>query len=142
MSTDELPALLLVEDDPVLGPLTVQLLEERYRITLAPDGQTGLHLGLTGDWDVMIIDRGLPVMDGAALIRALRKQGVRTPVLILTALGASEEKVEGLDAGANDYVTKPFDAAELAARLRALTRTFQEPLSNRHRWRLGLRPGC
>jgi two-component system response regulator QseB len=118
------PSLLLVEDDVVLGPLIAELLEPDYRITLATNGQDGLHLALTQTWDAMVIDRGLPVMDGIALIGALRSKGVSTPILILTALGDTDEKVRGLDAGANDYMTKPFDAGELAARLRALTRTF------------------
>lgn len=118
------PALLLVEDDGVLGPLIAELLDPDYRITLAVNGQDGLHLALTQTWDAMVIDRGLPVMDGIALISALRSKGVSTPILILTALGETDEKVRGLDAGANDYMTKPFDAGELAARLRALTRSF------------------
>ncbi|WP_427131185.1 response regulator transcription factor [Pseudarthrobacter sp. S9] len=124
MTTADRPSLLLVEDDAVLGPLIAELLETDYRIRLVANGQDGLHLGLTETWDVMVIDRGLPVMDGITLIAALRSKGISTPILILTALGDADEKVRGLDAGANDYVTKPFDAAELAARLRALTRTF------------------
>jgi two-component system response regulator QseB len=118
------PSLLLVEDDVVLGPLIAELLEPDYRIRLAVNGQDGLHQALSQPWDVMVIDRGLPLMDGIALISALRSKGVSTPILILTALGATDEKVRGLDAGANDYMSKPFDAGELAARLRALTRTF------------------
>jgi two-component system response regulator QseB len=124
-TADGRPSLLLVEDDVVLGPLIAELLEPDYRIRLATNGQDGLHLALTQAWDVMVIDRGLPLMDGTALISALRSKGVSTPILILTALGATDEKVRGLDAGANDYMTKPFDAGELAARLRALTRTFK-----------------
>jgi len=124
MHTNERPQLLLVEDDPVLGPLTAELLAMDYDVRLAADGQTGLHLGLTGAWDVMVIDRGLPVMDGVSLVQALRHQGVTTPALILTAWGATAEKIQGLDAGANDYMTKPFDAGELKARLRAISRTF------------------
>ncbi|BCW71572.1 response regulator transcription factor [Arthrobacter sp. NicSoilB8] len=124
MTTADRPSLLLVEDDGVLGPLIAELLEPDYQVRLVTDGRDGLHLGLTQAWDVMVIDRGLPVMDGIALIAALRSKGIATPILILTALGDAGEKVRGLDAGANDYVTKPFDAAELAARLRALTRTF------------------
>lgn len=116
--------LLLVEDDPLLGPLTAELLAADYRVTLATDGQRGLHLALTGAWDVMVIDRGLPVMDGVALIKALRSKGIATPALILTAFGATLDKIEGLDAGANDYMSKPFDAGELRARLRAISRTF------------------
>jgi two-component system response regulator QseB len=123
-TADARPSLLLVEDDAVLGPLIAELLEADYRIRLAVNGQDGLHLALAQDWDVMVIDRGLPVMDGVTLIKALRAKGISTPILILTALGDTDEKVRGLDAGANDYVTKPFDAGELAARLRALTRTF------------------
>ena len=111
MTTADRPSLLLVEDDAALGPLIAELLDPDYHVRLVTNGRDGLHVGLTGAWDVMVIDRGLPVMDG-------------TPILILTALGDAEEKVRGLDAGANDYVTKPFDAGELAARLRALTRTY------------------
>lgn len=125
-TADGRPSLLLVEDDAVLGPLIAELLEPHYRIRLASNGQDGLHLALTQAWDVLVIDRGLPVMDGIALISALRSKGVTAPILILTALGATDEKVRGLDAGANDYMTKPFDAGELAARLRALTRTFAQ----------------
>jgi two-component system, OmpR family, response regulator QseB len=124
MTLDDLPSLLLVEDDAVLGPLVAELLGADYRIRLVANGREGLHLGLTEPWDAMIIDRGLPGMDGVELIAALRSQGIATPILILTALGSTEDKVRGLDAGANDYVTKPFDADELSARLRALTRDF------------------
>lgn len=124
MTIAGLPSLLLVEDDAVLGPLIAELLETDYRIRLVANGRDGLHLALTEPWDVMVIDRGLPGMDGISLIAALRSKGIATPVLILTALGDPDEKVRGLDAGANDYVTKPFDAGELAARLRALTRTY------------------
>ncbi|VXB96070.1 DNA-binding response regulator, OmpR family, contains REC and winged-helix (WHTH) domain [Arthrobacter sp. 9AX] len=127
MTTAERLALLLVEDDPVLGPLIAELLEADYAVRLAAHGQEGLHLGLTQPWDVMVIDRGLPMMDGISVITALRSKGISTPILILTALGDTREKVRGLDAGANDYVTKPFDAGELAARLRALTRTYSQP---------------
>ncbi|ALE06971.1 hypothetical protein AL755_18405 [Arthrobacter sp. ERGS1:01] len=124
MRNSELPRLLLVEDDPVLGGLIAQLLADDYDVELAADGQKGLHLGLTGEWDVLVVDRGLPVMDGLELVAALRRHGVPTPALILTALGTTAEKIEGLDAGANDYMTKPFDAGELRARLRAITRSF------------------
>jgi two-component system response regulator QseB len=94
------------------------------------NGRDGLHAGLTETWDVMIIDRGLPGLDGVTLIRALRSKGITVPILVLTALGSTGDKVGGLDAGANDYMTKPFDAAELSARLRALTRSFTRPRSS------------
>lgn len=124
MHTPELPRLLLVEDDPALGPLIAELLADDYDVHLAADGQKGLHLGLTEQWDAMVIDRGLPVMDGLELVAALRRKGVATPAIILTALGATADKIAGLDAGANDYMSKPFDAGELRARLRAMTRSF------------------
>ncbi|MET3720063.1 MULTISPECIES: response regulator transcription factor [unclassified Arthrobacter] len=138
MTTDARPSLLLVEDDPVLGPLIVELLEGDYCIRLAADGRLGLSAALGEPWDVLVIDRGLPGMDGIALISALRAKGISTPVLILTALGATDEKVRGLDAGANDYMTKPFDAGELGARLRALTRsyTLQQPTVSIGDWEL------
>ena len=127
MTTAERPAILLVEDDSALGPLISELLEPDFSVRLAVNGHDGLHLALTQPWDAMVIDRGLPVMDGIALIKALRAKGIATPILILTALGATNEKILGLDAGANDYMSKPFDAMELAARLRALTRTYTPP---------------
>ncbi|WP_442543514.1 response regulator transcription factor [Arthrobacter sp. KN11-1C] len=127
MTTAERPSLLLVEDDAALGPLIGELLEPDFSVHLAVNGSDGLHLALTQGWDAMVIDRGLPVMDGIALIKAIRAKGIATPILILTALGATDEKIRGLDAGANDYMSKPFDAMELAARLRALTRTYAQP---------------
>jgi two-component system response regulator QseB len=136
MTTDARPSLLLVEDDPVLGPLIAELLEGDYRISLIADGRNGLSAALGDPWDVMVIDRGLPGMDGIALISALRAKGISTPVLILTALGATDEKVRGLDAGANDYMIKPFDAGELGARLRALTRSYTQPTVSIGDWEL------
>lgn len=129
MYTPELPRLLLVEDDPVLGPLIAQLLADDFDVQLAPDGQKGLHLALTRQWDAMVVDRGLPAADGLELVAALRRKGISTPVIMLTALGATADKIAGLDAGANDYMSKPFDAGELRARLRALTRSFAPAVS-------------
>jgi len=115
-------ALLLVEDDDQLGPLLVDVLGEAYDVHLARDGQSGLHSALTRDYAVMVIDRGLPVIDGVDLVRRLRQRGVTTPILILTARAAVADRVEGLDAGAEDYLVKPFEIDELMARLRALLR--------------------
>lgn len=95
---------------------------EGYRVDIAYDGQQGMHRGLTGDYDAMIVDRGLPVMDGAELVALLRSRGITTPALLLTARGAVEDRVEGLDAGAQDYLVKPFEIPELLARVRALVR--------------------
>ena len=118
------PRLLLVEDDRELSRLLVGLLEEeQYAVTLARNGQEGLHLGLSRSWDVLVVDRGLPVVEGVDLLSRLRSRGVRAPVLMLTARGTVADRVEGLDAGANDYLVKPFDVEELLARLRALLRS-------------------
>jgi two-component system response regulator QseB len=115
--------VLLVEDDPQLVRLLVQLLtEEGYAVESALDGHRGLHLGLTKDYDVLVLDRGLPAVDGLDLLTRLRQRGIGTPVLVLSALGNPADRVEGLDAGAEDYLAKPFDIDELLARLRALRR--------------------
>jgi two-component system, OmpR family, response regulator QseB len=124
------PAVLLVEDDEQLSGLLGRLLdEEEYEVTSALDGAAGLQLGLARPFDVMIIDRGLPAVDGLDVLRRLRASGVATPALILTARGTVADRVEGLDSGAEDYVVKPFEVDELLARLRALLRR-NEPLSN------------
>ncbi|WP_349904424.1 response regulator transcription factor [Parafrigoribacterium humi] len=120
----ERPRLLLIEDDPQLGPLVAQVLSESYTVTLETDGSRGVTAGLSGDFDIMVIDRRLPSLDGLAVVETLRRKRVTTPMLILTALGTVADKVSGLDSGANDYLVKPFEFDELLARLRALRRTF------------------
>jgi two-component system response regulator QseB len=115
--------VLLVEDDRELAGMLGELLGgEGYETESAHDGQRGLHLGLTGRYDVMIIDRRLPVLDGLELLARLRARAVTTRVLMLSALGELADRVSGLDAGADDYLVKPFEAEELLARLRALSR--------------------
>jgi two-component system response regulator QseB len=119
--------LLLIEDDQELcGVLTSMLFKEGYLIETAADGHRGLHLGSSGSYDVMVVDRGLPSVDGIDLVRTLRRRGVSTPVIVLTGWGTPADRVEGLDAGAEDYLVKPFDFAELSARLRALRRRHRE----------------
>jgi two-component system response regulator QseB len=121
------PALLLVEDDRELAALLERVLVgEGYRVTSAPDGQRGLHLALTGSYDVMVLDRGLPAIEGLDLITRLRGKAVTTPILVLSARGSTQDRVDGLDAGAEDYVAKPFEVAELLARLRALLRRHSD----------------
>ncbi|MFW6773337.1 response regulator transcription factor [Nocardioides sp. CPCC 205120] len=121
------PRLLLVEDDAKLSGLLSRLLTvEGYAVDLARDGQAGLHRALTREYDVMVIDRGLPAIEGVDLVRRLRSGGVVSPVLVLTARGTTEDRVEGLDAGAEDYLVKPFEIDELLARLRALLRRHTE----------------
>jgi len=135
------PRVLLIEDDAQLSAMLVRLLgQEGYQVETAADGQQGLHRCLSQRFDVVVLDRGLPVVDGLDLLRALRQRGVSTPVLVLSALGNPADRVVGLDAGAEDYLSKPFDVEELLARLRALRRRHLDdarslPLPG---WRLDL----
>ena len=131
------PRLLLVEDDRDLSGLLAGLLdEEHYAVTVARNGQEGLHLGLSRSWDIVVVDRGLPAIEGVDLLGRLRARGVSAPVLMLTTRGTVADRVEGLDAGANDYLVKPFDVEELLARLRALLRS---PIDRAEELRLGER---
>lgn len=116
--------ILLVEDDHILCEFLEQLLcRDGHRVTVSATGPAGLEKLRTEEFDMMILDRMLPGLDGLRLLQQARSEGFTLPVLMLTALGASADKVEGLDAGADDYLAKPFDAAELLARLRALARS-------------------
>ncbi|WP_425058938.1 Response regulator MprA [Sporomusa carbonis] len=115
--------LLLVEDERKLTEALSHLLKKSgYAVDTAMDGETGLEMAVTGVHDIIILDRMLPRRDGIACLKELRSLGFDTPVLLLTARDAPKERVEGLDAGADDYLVKPFFAEELLARLRALTR--------------------
>jgi two-component system, OmpR family, response regulator QseB len=117
------PRLLLVEDETALAAMLCDLFrDEGYAVDVAADGQAGLHYGLTRTYEVVVLDRRLPVVEGLDLLRLLRRSGVTTPTLVLSAAGSPAERVEGLDAGAEDYLVKPFDVDELLARLRALRR--------------------
>jgi two-component system OmpR family response regulator len=115
--------ILLCEDEPKMAALIRRVLTaERHVVDVVPDGVSALALGLGGEYDVAIVDRMLPDLDGLSVIRGLRAKGVSTPVLVLTALGSVDDRVAGLDAGADDYLPKPFAFAELLARVRALGR--------------------
>lgn len=115
--------LLLVEDEPELATMLARILDEDgYDVDVATDGQRGLHLALTRRYEVVVLDRRLPGLEGLDLLGRLRRQGVATPALVLSALGNPADRVAGLDAGAEDYLAKPFDVDDLLARLRALRR--------------------
>ncbi|GAB4215921.1 MAG: response regulator transcription factor [Rhodoferax sp.] len=115
--------LLLVEDEAALrGSLQTQLQAQGYQVQGAADGAEGLYWASEFAWDLAIIDLGLPKLGGMDLIRRLRAQGWRVPVLILTARANWQDKVLGLEAGADDYLVKPFEFPELAARIKALLR--------------------
>ena len=115
--------ILVVEDDSDLAKqLTDTLKESGYAVDLAPDGEEGHFLGDTEPYDAVILDLGLPLIDGVSVLQKWRSAGKDFPVLILTARDQWSEKVAGFDAGADDYLTKPFHTEELLARLRALVR--------------------
>jgi two-component system response regulator QseB len=122
-SSAERSSLLIVEDDRELRQMLARLLTDAgYHVDTAADGHSGLHAALTRAYDTIILDRGLPAVDGVDLTRRLRRQGRKTPIMILTAYGSVADRVEGLDAGAEDYLVKPFEIDELLARVRALVR--------------------
>ena len=115
--------LLLIEDDLQAAEYLVKgLRESGYSVEHSPDGRDGLDRASRGPWDVIIADRQLPYLDGLAIITSLRERSDRTPVLILSALGTVDDRVHGLKAGGDDYLTKPFAFAELLARIEALNR--------------------
>jgi two-component system OmpR family response regulator len=115
--------VLIVEDDPDLRrQLARTLTDAGYAVDEAPDGEEGQFLGETEPYDAVVLDLGLPKVDGVSVLKAWRAKNLRFPVLILTARGRWSEKVEGFDAGADDYLTKPFHMEELLARMRALMR--------------------
>jgi two-component system response regulator QseB len=112
-----------VEDDDELAGMLVDLFAaEGYPTDHASDGQRGLHFGLTRSYRLIVVDRGLPGMDGLDVVVRLRRRAVSARILVLTALGGTADLVDGLDAGADDYLAKPFEVAELLARTRALSR--------------------
>ena len=115
--------LLLIEDDLQAAEYLVKgLRESGYSVEHSPDGRDGLEKASRGPYDVIVADRQLPYLDGLAIITALRERSDRTPVLILSALGTVDDRVHGLKAGGDDYLTKPFAFAELLARIEALNR--------------------
>lgn len=120
-------AVLLVEDDARLAEMLGRLLEaEGYAVTTVRDGRGALRRLATAPVDVVVLDRGLPDGDGLGVVATMRRSGRSTPVLVLTALGTVADRVSGLDAGAEDYLVKPFAVDELLARLRALLRRARD----------------
>ena len=116
-----------MEDDPLLGDgLKLGLQGEGYTVDWLTDGSQALHSLLTENFDLVVLDLGLPGMDGIEVLKAIRDRGLAIPVLILTARDAVKDRVGGLDQGADDYLTKPFDLEELSARLRSLLRRSQD----------------
>lgn len=119
--------LLLIEDEPsVISLIQRSLTTSGHEITVAMDGQSGLDMAKQYNFDLILLDLMLPVMNGMEVCRKIRRTDTNTPILMLTALGTTENIVSGLDVGADDYMTKPFKLAELEARIRTLTRRGRE----------------
>lgn len=127
-------AILLVEDEPnVVSVIKRGLAEHGFEISVATNGETGLQMAMEYSYDLIILDLMLPVMDGIQICKRLRAQNNPTPILMLTALDATENVVTGLNSGADDYMAKPFKMIELASRIKALLRRTQggmKPLAN------------
>ena len=123
--------VLLIEDHQDIAEMLYEYLERQgYAMDYAPDGVTGLHLAVTGDYQAIILDLMLPGIDGLAVCERLRGDAKKsTPILMLTARDTLQDKIVGLDAGADDYVVKPFEMTELEARLRAVLRRGQSSLT-------------
>lgn len=123
--------ILIVEDETRLAETLRQFMEDqRYQADMVGDGADGVDYGLTGQYDLIILDVMLPKVDGFEVARRLRSAHISTPILMLTARDDISDKIGGLDCGADDYMTKPFDSGELMARVRALTRRQGEVLGD------------
>jgi two-component system, OmpR family, copper resistance phosphate regulon response regulator CusR len=115
--------ILIVEDEPKVAAFLRQGLEEQdYEVDVAFDGQMGVRLGTNNNYDIVLLDLILPYMNGFEVCQQLREAGKQTPILILTALGTTSDKIAGFDSGADDYLVKPFEFVELLARIKALTK--------------------
>ena len=123
--------ILIVEDEHSLSDAIAQLLrDQHYEVDCVYDGRSGLEYARAGHYDLIILDVMLPQMDGFEVVKTMRREKISTPVLILTARENISDKITGLDCGADDYMTKPFDYDELFARIRALTRRVGEVVLN------------
>jgi DNA-binding response OmpR family regulator len=136
--------ILLVEDDErMAATLASALMADRHTVNIATDGHMGLMLAQTYDYDLVVLDDLVPRLDGVSVCRRLRSQGLQMPILLLTAKDSQTDKIVGLDAGADDYVVKPFDLEELRARVRALLRRRSAPIATVLTWeRLCLDPAA
>ena len=123
--------ILLAEDEKSMSKALVAILtKNNYSVDAVFDGEEALSYILTGDYDCAILDVMMPLMDGFEVLREVRAKGLTLPVMMLTAKSQIDDKVEGLDLGANDYLTKPFESRELLARLRAITRSVTPAADN------------
>lgn len=115
--------LLIIDDDIALcEALTIQLNASGYYVDSCNNGEDALFYALQNSYDIILLDRMLPTVDGLTLLTTIRKNNIHTPIILMTAMTRVKDRIEGLDAGADDYLTKPFDSLELMARIRALSR--------------------
>lgn len=125
--------ILVVEDEPKLAGFIKKGLEEQgWEVEVAFDGRMGKYLAVGNPFDILVMDVNLPVINGFDLTQQLREGGISTPILLLTALGTVEDKLQGFDAGADDYLVKPFEFRELIARIKALAKRNTNPDANQH----------
>ncbi len=123
-----MPKILTIEDDPVTADeIAAELRAHGYLVEIEHDGQCGLNKAINGHYDAITLDRMLPTLDGLSIVSQLRTQGITTPVLMISALSAVDERIRGLRAGGDDYLTKPFATDEMSARLEVLLRRRQTP---------------
>ncbi len=121
--------ILVIEDEPKVASFIKQGLEEQSNnVTIAYDGFFGHKLATENEFDVIVLDLMIPYMNGLELCKKLREEGIKTPILMLTALGTTDDKVTGLEIGADDYMVKPFEFKELVARIRALSKRFTDTI--------------
>ncbi|MFN7312244.1 MAG: response regulator [Bacteroidota bacterium] len=121
--------ILVIEDEPKVASFIKQGLEEQsYAVTVAYDGFFGHKLATENEFDVILLDLMIPYMNGLEVCKKLREEGIKTPILMLTALGTTDDKVTGLESGADDYLVKPFEFKELVARIRALSKRFNSAI--------------
>lgn len=120
--------ILIIEDELKIAKSLKKTLEtERFAVDIALDGEVGYEMGFGEEYDLIILDLGLPKMDGISIAEKLRKEKIKTPILMLTARDATKDKIIGLDKGGDDYLVKPFEFTELLARIRALIRRSKTP---------------
>lgn len=123
--------ILVVEDEKYLAEALLQILSQHnYTVDVSLDGESGLDNALSGIYDAVVLDVMLPKMNGFEIVRSMREEKISTPVILLTAKSDVEDRIYGLDCGADDYLSKPFDTGELLARIRALTRRGSEVILN------------
>ena len=118
--------MLVEDDDRIAAPIKEELEHNQFRVSIASDGLEGLNLGRHEHYDVILLDVMLPTLDGMNVCRTLRKEGCQSAIIMMTALDTTNNKIKGLDSGADDYLVKPFDVDELLARIRAVLRRNAE----------------